>query len=279
MNHTMQRPHQYTNLIRYIKEKTELSEQTLATFIANGQDVNAADAFGRTALFYAIKTGKIESCKTLHKKGALITTRSRTGETLLHCAVNYGQPETAAWVLSIEPLLIDEKDENLQTPLLTLVGIGYKAPKKTKRRLFHLLLKNGAQLNEVNNNGDNIIHLAVAYDENTIKTIVAFVLHDLPTSDKQWKRINTLLLVLNHVKRINSQFSFLYTNFQTLLLPHIVHNNRDDNAPRLHSLLINQNALEITPLDFYHRMADPQRPEEIKIHQEIVQLLDPKTYS
>lgn len=279
MNHTMHRPHQYTNLIRYIQEKTKLNEQTLATFIANGQDVNATDAFGRTALFYAIKTGKIESCKALYKKGAVVTTCSRTGETLLHCAVKYGQPEAATWVLSIEPLLVNEKDENLQTPLLTLVGIGHKTPKETKGKLFQVLLANGAQLNEVNNNGDNIIHLAVAYDENTIKTMVAFVLHDLPTSDKQWKRINTLLLVLNRAKRINSQFGFLYTNFQTLLLPHIVHNNRDDNAPRLHSLLINQNALGITPLDFYHRMANPQRPEEIKIHQEIVQLLDPKTYT
>ncbi|GJQ80884.1 hypothetical protein Trydic_g14141 [Trypoxylus dichotomus] len=81
----------------------------VADLIENGEDVNAKDAAGYTALHYAARNGHLELCKYLLAKGCDVNAVTKAGSaTPLHRACSSGSHKI------VEVLLHHKADVNLQ---------------------------------------------------------------------------------------------------------------------------------------------------------------------
>ena len=71
----------------------------LGTLILNGADINYADEFGNTALFYGVANGNLEIVNLLISNGAEVNDRFEGDSTLLHVALEQGSREVVEEIL------------------------------------------------------------------------------------------------------------------------------------------------------------------------------------
>lgn len=72
--------------------------------------LNKRDHFGRTALFYAARTGDVSVVITLIKAGAAVDIKDRFGASPIFAAARTGQTRVVQALLDAQPSLIDETD-------------------------------------------------------------------------------------------------------------------------------------------------------------------------
>ncbi|UJR37800.1 hypothetical protein I4U23_030491 [Adineta vaga] len=120
-------------------------------------DINSLDATDRNCLFYALSSGNEKIVNLLIEKNVTINIRDIVGDTPLHLAV---QHPTNAYELTKSLLtkqegkdIINESAADGMKPLLLAASF-------QQADVIYLLLKNGANINGINNEEHTALHLA-----------------------------------------------------------------------------------------------------------------------
>ncbi|XP_067653208.1 putative ankyrin repeat protein RF_0381 [Haliotis asinina] len=116
-------------------------------------DINGSDENNMTPLLLAAYHGKIDVFGLLIEKGANTLAVNQKRRNSLHLSSAGGHVDTVKYVLKHTSVDIDSKDYGEMTPVLIAVSHG-------KNEVFHILVKNGADLSVIDEDGDNILHLA-----------------------------------------------------------------------------------------------------------------------
>ncbi|XP_029653072.1 E3 ubiquitin-protein ligase MIB2 isoform X2 [Octopus sinensis] len=118
-------------------------------------DVNRADKDGNSPLHYAAYRGHIDTVPLLLQQPRInLNMVNITGNTPLHMAVQKQHYNVVALMLSQGNVEMNMKNSDKLTPLLQAISGGHFG-------MIHNLLSHGADINAVDNNDNNCLHLAV----------------------------------------------------------------------------------------------------------------------
>jgi ankyrin repeat protein len=120
--------------------------------IAHGAEINAADESGRTPLHYAVSEGDDTIVRLLITKGANIDVRDKEGMTPLLLALHYGYTPAAKMLMAAGA----EKVTIKNTPEWAVLHGAFRLG---NREWVQLLLENGAMPDELDENGDSMLHV------------------------------------------------------------------------------------------------------------------------
>jgi ankyrin repeat protein len=115
--------------------------------IEQGEDVDALDREGRTALFYATSEGEPTIAAELIRHGANVNAQDKRLQTALHFAASAFQPEIAELLLK-SGASVDAPDVNGNTPLSNAVF-----DSRGRDQMIKLLLSFGANKTLKNKHG------------------------------------------------------------------------------------------------------------------------------
>jgi ankyrin repeat protein len=152
-NINQRNPNGLTLLNYTIIDNLELSKK----LIDRGADINnktKEDLNLLMFLFLSPSRFNEESVDFLLSKGFKLTEKNNKNQNLLHLSAMDGDYEKLSYLVS-KKLDINEKDVDGNTPLLFL------QTKQNYQQLLDLLLKKGADINAQNNNGENILMIAM----------------------------------------------------------------------------------------------------------------------
>jgi len=132
--------------------------QNLKKAVAKGQDINQADAIGRTPLHAASEYGYKEAVDFLLSKGANPNVADKMGFTVLHFAIMHSQVEVAK-VLIEHGADVNAKDNDKNFRPLHFAVMA----KSKSSELAELLIHNGADLNATGPlGGQTPLHMSVS---------------------------------------------------------------------------------------------------------------------
>ncbi len=157
---------------------TSLSEDRMRQAVQEAQDVDAYNQFGYTGLMVAASEGRLPLAKALVKNGAHLNLKSQkgsfvgiadkiTGLTALQIGANNlripGSKDVAFYLIDVfaDPRIADKQGN---TPLHVIISTD-TVPDRTA--MAQALIKNGAEMNAQNFQGDALIHLAVNLRDRT----------------------------------------------------------------------------------------------------------------
>jgi len=165
-----------------------------------GIEINRQDRSGNTPLHLACATGTLATIATLIKHGATYELKNRLEMHPFHVAVTAGKLDVVMMLQNDKRVskskeeLVLAKDEDGNTMFLLAVRGGHD-------KVVEFLLQNGAQINDINNNGSNAFHLAAAV--NSCSIMEKLYAHDPGTSRSliEAKDISSLTLFHYAIKR------------------------------------------------------------------------------
>ncbi|XP_067685531.1 serine/threonine-protein phosphatase 6 regulatory ankyrin repeat subunit A-like [Haliotis asinina] len=124
-------------------------------------DINSKDLSGMTPVMLAAYWGKREIFYILVQQGADLSITDQIGDNILHKACIGGNKDTVKHVLKLHIVDINSRGSKGMTALLY-------AAEYSDGDMFDLLLRNGADLSVVNDDGNNALHLACEEGANDI---------------------------------------------------------------------------------------------------------------
>ncbi|XP_052830990.1 E3 ubiquitin-protein ligase MIB2 isoform X1 [Octopus bimaculoides] len=143
--------HGYTALhIACDNESTEI----IKLLIDSKSDVNMVNTTGYTALHTTCNKGFIDIAKLLIQSGADINMKDKYNETSLHCAVLQQHYDVVKLILSQAEVKFDICNTHNQTPFLQAISKGNLG-------ITQMLLLKGADVDAINKDGDNCLHVAL----------------------------------------------------------------------------------------------------------------------
>ncbi|XP_067653126.1 ankyrin-3-like [Haliotis asinina] len=116
-------------------------------------DINSKEYKEKTPVMLAASHGKNEVFDILMKKGADLSVTDENGDNILHWACRGGNVKIVNYVLKRNTLDINGKGHEEKTPLMLAASHG-------KNEVFNILMKTGADLSVIDENGHNILHSA-----------------------------------------------------------------------------------------------------------------------
>ena len=143
--------------------------------LARGEDVNATDKYGRTALYIAAKVGKTEVVEELVKAGADVNVTNKYGVTALHNAVGRDHLEIVKLLL-VNRANINATDKHGRTAL-------YIAAQAGKTEVVEALVSAGAELNTRDVHGMTALNWAIANGHTKIVETLVKEGAELTTTD------------------------------------------------------------------------------------------------
>ena len=168
------------------------SPEIIEILIDRGIDVNIRNDFNTTPLHRASESWSLKSIKLLLSKGADINCRDNSGGSVIHYAAQFfnfydlevskddpnyddiiseskeriGDPETIPFLIN-KGFSINDRDNNNNTPL-------HYAAEGGSLEAVKILVKNGADINAVNNDGLKPIDMVKPYEEEIKKYLLTF---------------------------------------------------------------------------------------------------------
>ncbi|XP_067653193.1 ankyrin-3-like [Haliotis asinina] len=142
-------------------------------------DINCRGYKGRTPLLVAAVYSTYDVFKLLLESGANLSVADSDGNSILHFALMGEDEKILKHILKLHVVDINCRGSKGMTPLLL-------AARQNTFGVFQLLLESGADPSVVNNDGDNVLHLAcVQGDEDIVKYVLARDMVDLTTKNNQ----------------------------------------------------------------------------------------------
>ncbi|XP_046359772.2 serine/threonine-protein phosphatase 6 regulatory ankyrin repeat subunit B-like [Haliotis rufescens] len=119
--------------------------------LVSPSNINVQGRNGWTPVMAAASKGHQSVFDFLVSKNAVLTLVDNNGDSLLHLACRGGNPSVVQYLVS--PSYINRKGQQGWTPVMTAAVVGHQ-------NVFELLVSEHADLTLVDNNDNNIIHLA-----------------------------------------------------------------------------------------------------------------------
>ncbi|XP_046547545.1 serine/threonine-protein phosphatase 6 regulatory ankyrin repeat subunit A-like, partial [Haliotis rubra] len=116
-------------------------------------DINSRGQYGRTPVMMAAEMGHREVFDLLVREGADVSLLNDNRNNILHEACIGGHVDMVKYVLSQKVADINSRGQFGRTPVM-------KAAKRGHREVFELLVSEGANVSLVDDDGDNILHVA-----------------------------------------------------------------------------------------------------------------------
>ncbi|XP_067648871.1 ankyrin repeat domain-containing protein 50-like [Haliotis asinina] len=116
-------------------------------------DINRNGNMGRTPLMVAVIYGYRDVCELLMQNGADVSHVDDNGDNVLHLACKGGQMDVVKYLLSQASVDINTRGKGALTPLMVAVTYGHND-------VFKFLMRNGANASQVDDYGNNVLHLA-----------------------------------------------------------------------------------------------------------------------
>ncbi|XP_071085792.1 ankyrin repeat domain-containing protein 50-like [Haliotis cracherodii] len=116
-------------------------------------DINSRGQYGRTPAMMAAGSRHIEVIQALKDTGADLSLTDDDNNNILHVACIGGHLEVVKFVLSLNSVDINTKGQLQRTPV-RMVDF------RKKRNIFDVLVSKGADLSQVDDKGENILHVA-----------------------------------------------------------------------------------------------------------------------
>ncbi|XP_046558384.1 ankyrin-2-like isoform X2 [Haliotis rubra] len=144
-------------------------------------NLNRKDSHGRTGLMVAAYQGHRDVVELLVTKGADLTSVDKGGDTVLHAACRAGDISIVKFVLSKDELDVNSSDKSGMTPAMSAARWGYLDVVK-------LLLRRGAKMQLVDDEGDTILHYACrGGHEDVVECIVSSDAALRQSQEQEWK--------------------------------------------------------------------------------------------
>ncbi|XP_071085551.1 serine/threonine-protein phosphatase 6 regulatory ankyrin repeat subunit A-like [Haliotis cracherodii] len=136
-------------------------------------DINSRGLRSRTPVMKAALKGHREVVELLVSDGADVSLVNVYGDNTLHLACRRGHIETAKFVLSLNLVDINSRGWRSRTPVMRATVVGH-------REVVELLVSEGADVSLVDDDGNNIFHLACAGgDVGTVKFVLSLNVVDI----------------------------------------------------------------------------------------------------
>ncbi|XP_036370063.1 serine/threonine-protein phosphatase 6 regulatory ankyrin repeat subunit B-like isoform X9 [Octopus sinensis] len=125
----------------------------------NGTDVRVVTKYGRTPLHLACWDGHTDTAKLLLQQNGIDANKlDKHGDTPLHLAVQKQHYGVVSLMLAQDSVKLDIGNHNKMTPLLEAVS-------RTHLGIIHKFIIHGANMNAVDNDGNNCLHLSIIKKE------------------------------------------------------------------------------------------------------------------
>ncbi|XP_067662018.1 putative ankyrin repeat protein RF_0381 [Haliotis asinina] len=154
-------------------DRTECARYIIAEDFVN---INASDDEGMTPLILAAQEGSGDVFALLVRKGGDLTSVDADGYNILLNACVGGNADIVKYLLTLKDIVndINKRGKNSLTPAMVAARRGHKT-------VVDLLVKNGADLTQVDDNNDTILHLACDGNVQTLKRLLSYNAVDINT--------------------------------------------------------------------------------------------------
>ena len=149
---------------------SQFSNQEAVEFLLklNEISVNATDNFNQTPLMSACHDGgRLDNIKMLIQNGADIQTSSSNGSTVLHLASRNSNQEVVEFLLKLNEISVNARDNSNRTPLMHACYDGGRLDN------IKMLIQNGADIQASSSNGSTVLHFASQFSN---QEVVEFLL-------------------------------------------------------------------------------------------------------
>ena len=156
-----ERPRIYTvdDLMEAVREG---NTRRIKLVLQNGVDVNSKDSVGESALIVAAREGKTDVVKTLIDSHADLEIRDKSGRKAVIHAIQQGHLETLEALLQGGASPNAARPEDLR-PLESIIQWMDTLP--NGKEIFEKLLKRGADVHQVADDGTTLVMMAAVFDE------------------------------------------------------------------------------------------------------------------
>ncbi|XP_046572743.1 putative ankyrin repeat protein RF_0381 [Haliotis rubra] len=149
---------------------TEKGHSEIVKYILteNAVNINDRDSEGMTPVLLAADYGYGDIIELLESKGADLSVVDDSGENILHKLSLVGQVDLVNHVLKKKSIVrnINKRGVRYRTPVMTAACCGYK-------EVFDVLVKNGADLTLIDDDGNSILHLACEETVDIVKYLLS----------------------------------------------------------------------------------------------------------
>lgn len=139
-------------MLRHITFRKDADLDFLSFLIDSGADPNAVGDYKNTILREAVKQNKLMLVKFLIAKGCSVKEINKDGYSLLHESIKHTKDTTLTKLFINEGLDVNAKNNDGDTPLSLLDSDKYQT------NMMNVLLKNKANPNIPDKNGDTVLH-------------------------------------------------------------------------------------------------------------------------
>ncbi|XP_046543239.1 ankyrin repeat domain-containing protein 50-like [Haliotis rubra] len=116
-------------------------------------DINSGGQYGRTPLMSAVGKGRRDVFDLLVSSGGDVSLVDSSSNSILHLACIGGHVDMVKYVLSLDVVDINVRGQYGRTPLMSSAWRGH-------RKVFDFLVSKGGDVAVVDDDGNNILHLA-----------------------------------------------------------------------------------------------------------------------
>ncbi|XP_046550663.1 putative ankyrin repeat protein RF_0381 [Haliotis rubra] len=139
-------------------------------------NINDTNYQGMTPVLLAVVNGYADVFALLVRKGASLSSVDASGDNILQNACDGGNADIVKYLLTVKDIVhdINRKGKAGLTPVMVAARSGNKG-------VFDLLVKNGAELTQVDDDGNTILHLACTANVQIVKYLLSHNTVDINT--------------------------------------------------------------------------------------------------